>query len=88
MPAFLKHIEVENFKSYKGKLVIGPLKSFTAVVGPNGSGWLCLASTLLFSHQFHIIHLSNLFFISMLIILTLIRFFSFILMVFTNNKNF
>ncbi|XP_043267117.1 structural maintenance of chromosomes protein 1A [Venturia canescens] len=38
MPAFLKHIEVENFKSYKGKLVIGPLKSFTAVVGPNGSG--------------------------------------------------
>ncbi|KAH0948845.1 hypothetical protein HN011_000002 [Eciton burchellii] len=38
MPAFLKHIEVENFKSYKGKLTIGPLKSFTAVVGPNGSG--------------------------------------------------
>lgn len=32
MPAFLKHIEVENFKSYKGKLTIGPLKSFTAVV--------------------------------------------------------
>lgn len=40
MPAFLKHIEVENFKSYKGKLIIGPLKSFTAVVGPNGSGRL------------------------------------------------
>ncbi|KYN50715.1 Structural maintenance of chromosomes protein 1A [Trachymyrmex septentrionalis] len=38
MPAFLKHIEVDNFKSYKGKLIIGPLKSFTAVVGPNGSG--------------------------------------------------
>ncbi|EFN88816.1 structural maintenance of chromosomes protein 1A [Harpegnathos saltator] len=38
MPAFLKHIEVDNFKSYKGKLVIGPLKCFTAVVGPNGSG--------------------------------------------------
>lgn len=42
MPAFLKHIEVENFKSYKGKLTIGPLKSFTAVVGPNGSGRLSL----------------------------------------------
>ena len=42
MPAFLKHIEVENFKSYKGRLVIGPLKSFTAVIGPNGSGRLCL----------------------------------------------
>ncbi|XP_014234860.1 structural maintenance of chromosomes protein 1A [Trichogramma pretiosum] len=38
MPAFLKHIEVDNFKSYKGKLTIGPLKSFTAVIGPNGSG--------------------------------------------------
>ncbi|KAK2580141.1 hypothetical protein KPH14_012415 [Odynerus spinipes] len=38
MPAFLKYIEVENFKSYKGKLIIGPLKSFTAVIGPNGSG--------------------------------------------------
>ncbi|XP_076763199.1 structural maintenance of chromosomes 1 [Xylocopa sonorina] len=38
MPAFLKHIEVENFKSYRGKLIIGPLKPFTAVVGPNGSG--------------------------------------------------
>lgn len=38
MPAFLKYIEVENFKSYKGNLTIGPLKRFTAVIGPNGSG--------------------------------------------------
>ncbi|XP_046433115.1 structural maintenance of chromosomes protein 1A [Neodiprion pinetum] len=38
MPAFLSYIEVEDFKSYKGKLRIGPLKPFTAVVGPNGSG--------------------------------------------------
>nr|CAD7400645.1 unnamed protein product [Timema poppensis] len=38
MPAVLTHIEVENFKSYKGCLTIGPLKSFTAVIGPNGSG--------------------------------------------------
>lgn len=35
---FLKYIEVENFKSYKGRIVIGPLKPFTAVIGPNGSG--------------------------------------------------
>uniref|UniRef100_T1IVB8 Structural maintenance of chromosomes protein n=1 Tax=Strigamia maritima TaxID=126957 RepID=T1IVB8_STRMM len=35
---YLKYIEVENFKSYKGKIVIGPLKPFTAVIGPNGSG--------------------------------------------------
>lgn len=41
MPAFLQCIEVENFKSYRGKFTIGPLKSFTAVVGPNGSGkWI------------------------------------------------
>lgn len=38
MSAFLKYIEVENFKSYKGFVSIGPLKRFTAVIGPNGSG--------------------------------------------------
>lgn len=38
MPAFLKFIDMENFKSYRGHHRIGPLKSFTAVVGPNGSG--------------------------------------------------
>lgn len=38
MGVFLKFIEVENFKSYKGQIVIGPLKRFTAVIGPNGSG--------------------------------------------------
>ncbi|CAI5503032.1 unnamed protein product [Closterium sp. Naga37s-1] len=31
-------IEVENFKSYKGRQVIGPFMNFTAVVGPNGAG--------------------------------------------------
>ena len=35
---FLKQLEIENFKSYKGLVTIGPLQSFTAVVGPNGSG--------------------------------------------------
>lgn len=38
MPAFLKYIDMENFKSYRGHHRIGPLKTFTAVVGPNGSG--------------------------------------------------
>lgn len=32
-------LEVENFKSYKGKHVIGPFANFTAIIGPNGSGW-------------------------------------------------
>lgn len=34
----LHRIEVENFKSYKGEITIGPLKTFNAVIGPNGSG--------------------------------------------------
>uniref|UniRef100_A0A8C4R5K3 Structural maintenance of chromosomes protein n=1 Tax=Eptatretus burgeri TaxID=7764 RepID=A0A8C4R5K3_EPTBU len=35
---FLRVIELENFKSYKGKQIIGPFKRFTAIIGPNGSG--------------------------------------------------
>jgi structural maintenance of chromosome 1 len=34
----LERIEVENFKSYKGKQIIGPFYDFTAVIGPNGAG--------------------------------------------------
>ena len=35
---YISRLEVENFKSYKGKHVVGPFQRFTAVVGPNGSG--------------------------------------------------
>ncbi|CAH1783210.1 unnamed protein product [Owenia fusiformis] len=38
MPGMLKYIDVENFKSYKGKQRIGPFKNFSAIIGPNGSG--------------------------------------------------
>merc|ERR1712165_162725 len=38
MPVELKFIELENFKSYKGFLKLGPLSNFMAVIGPNGSG--------------------------------------------------
>ena len=38
MPGHLKYIEVENFKSYRGKQKIGPYNKFTAIIGPNGSG--------------------------------------------------
>ena len=42
-------IELNNFKSYYGNKVIGPLhKNFTAVVGPNGSGKSNLIESLLF----------------------------------------
>ena len=32
------HLELENFKSYSGKQIIGPFQNFTSVIGPNGSG--------------------------------------------------
>eukprot|EP00754_Rhynchopus_humris_P037927 Rhum_TRINITY_DN20631_c0_g1::Rhum_TRINITY_DN20631_c0_g1_i1::g.171651::m.171651/K06636/SMC1; structural maintenance of chromosome 1 len=35
---YIEAIEVENFKSYQGKHLIGPLRDFTCIVGPNGSG--------------------------------------------------
>ena len=38
MPGYLKYIEVDNFKSYRGKQKIGPFKKFSAIIGPNGSG--------------------------------------------------
>ncbi len=45
----IQKIELENFKSYCNKKVIGPLhKNFTAVVGPNGSGKSNLIESLLF----------------------------------------
>ncbi|KAL5036733.1 Structural maintenance of chromosomes protein 1 [Batrachochytrium dendrobatidis] len=34
----LIQLDVENFKSYKGKQTLGPFYNFTAVIGPNGSG--------------------------------------------------
>ncbi|KAI8922092.1 RecF/RecN/SMC [Powellomyces hirtus] len=34
----LVELEVENFKSYRGRQVIGPFHNFTSVIGPNGSG--------------------------------------------------
>lgn len=34
----VKCLEIENFKSYEGKQVIGPFKNFTTIIGPNGSG--------------------------------------------------
>ena len=35
----IDRLEVENFKSYAGKQVIGPFnEAFSAVIGPNGAG--------------------------------------------------
>ncbi|XP_010774954.1 structural maintenance of chromosomes protein 1A-like, partial [Notothenia coriiceps] len=35
---YLKQIEIENFKSWRGKNVIGPFMRFNCIIGPNGSG--------------------------------------------------
>lgn len=34
----LDRLELENFKSYAGHLVIGPFADFTSIIGPNGAG--------------------------------------------------
>lgn len=34
----LVQLELEDFKSYKGKQLIGPFDYFTAIIGPNGAG--------------------------------------------------
>ena len=34
----LERLILENFKSYKGKHIIGPFTPFTAIIGPNGCG--------------------------------------------------
>lgn len=34
----LDRLELDNFKSYGGHVVVGPFKGFTAVIGTNGSG--------------------------------------------------
>jgi structural maintenance of chromosome 4 len=45
----IEKLVLENFKSYYGKVEIGPLhKCFTTVVGPNGSGKSNLIEALLF----------------------------------------
>uniref|UniRef100_A0A915P2S0 Structural maintenance of chromosomes protein n=1 Tax=Meloidogyne floridensis TaxID=298350 RepID=A0A915P2S0_9BILA len=38
MQGYLFTLELENFKSFKGKQTIGPFKNFSAIIGPNGSG--------------------------------------------------
>lgn len=39
---FLKQLDVENFKSWRGKQTIGPFKRFNCIIGTNGSGKLVI----------------------------------------------
>ncbi|CAL1594821.1 unnamed protein product [Knipowitschia caucasica] len=64
---FLKQIDVENFKSWRGKQTIGPFLRFSCIIGTNGSGKsnvmdaICFAtgersSTLRVKHLRDLIH--------------------------------
>ena len=33
-------LEIEDFKSYRGRHIIGPFEQFTCIIGPNGAGGL------------------------------------------------
>lgn len=35
---YLKQIDIENFKSWRGRIVIGPFARFSCIIGTNGSG--------------------------------------------------
>jgi len=49
----IQRLIIENFKSYAGRHIIGPLsKPFTAIVGPNGSGKSNVIDALLFVFGF------------------------------------
>ncbi|KAG0447937.1 hypothetical protein HPP92_028092 [Vanilla planifolia] len=37
-PGKIVRLELDNFKSYKGRQLIGPFYDFTAIIGPNGAG--------------------------------------------------
>uniref|UniRef100_A0A8C5PN20 Structural maintenance of chromosomes protein n=1 Tax=Leptobrachium leishanense TaxID=445787 RepID=A0A8C5PN20_9ANUR len=45
---FLRELLLENFKSWRGRQLIGPFKRFNCVIGPNGSGKSNLMDALSF----------------------------------------
>ena len=45
---YLKQVELENFKSFGGKLVVPLMEGYTAVTGPNGSGKSNISDAILF----------------------------------------
>ncbi|MCL2143076.1 MAG: AAA family ATPase, partial [Methanomassiliicoccaceae archaeon] len=48
MNLYLKQIELENFKSFGGKLTIPLMEGYLAVTGPNGSGKSNISDAILF----------------------------------------
>lgn len=53
MNLVINYLEIENFKSYYGKNILGPFhNSFNSVIGPNGSGKSNVIDSLLFVFGF------------------------------------
>ncbi|EGC33988.1 hypothetical protein DICPUDRAFT_80252 [Dictyostelium purpureum] len=44
----IRLLEICNFKSYRGKHLIGPFKDFSCVIGPNGSGKSNIMDAIIF----------------------------------------
>ena len=38
---FLEYLEIEDFKSYKGKIKVGPFHKFTAIIGKERHSRFC-----------------------------------------------
>lgn len=45
---YLKQVEMENFKSFGGKIIVPLMEGFTAITGPNGSGKSNITDAILF----------------------------------------
>lgn len=45
---YLKQVEMENFKSFGGKLTVPLMEGYTAITGPNGSGKSNITDAILF----------------------------------------
>ncbi len=45
---YLKAVEMENFKSFGGKLTVSLMEGYTAITGPNGSGKSNITDAILF----------------------------------------
>ena len=46
---YIKHLEIDNFKSFANKIEIPLLQGFTTISGPNGSGKSNIIDSVLFA---------------------------------------
>uniref|UniRef100_A0A7N8XW47 Structural maintenance of chromosomes protein n=1 Tax=Mastacembelus armatus TaxID=205130 RepID=A0A7N8XW47_9TELE len=54
---YLKQIDIENFKSWRGKQIIGPFMRFNCIIGTNGSGKSNIMDALSFAMGERVVYL-------------------------------